>query len=125
MEAGKERESERAREGRGERGNCGSRDGGTPCQRRREEMKNFQLDRCNSARALGFFSRIERFNYKRIGLGKSRWEQSLPTHQAAPALAWDWKDERLCGTAGGYLSLISDKPGQVTKQKRGQMIGSF
>ncbi len=35
------------------------------------------------------------------------------------------KDERLCGTAGGYLSLISDKPGQVTKQKRGRMIGSF
>ncbi len=115
---------ERGRAG-GKEGTVASRDGGTPCQRRREEMKNFQLDRCNSARALGFFSRIERFNYKRIGLGKSRWEQSLPTHQAAPALAWDWKDERLCGTAGGYLSLISDKPGQVTKQKLGRMIGSF
>lgn len=55
MEAGKERESERVREGRGDRGNCGSRDGGTPYQRRREEMKNFEDDRCNSVHARHFF----------------------------------------------------------------------
>lgn len=99
MEAGKERESERVREGRGERGNCGSRDGGTPCQRRREEMKNFEDDRCNSVRARYFFlfRSLATLSLAKscsiingIGLGKSRWEQSLPTHQAAPSLARDW-----------------------------------
>ncbi|CAM4485517.1 unnamed protein product [Leuciscus chuanchicus] len=89
MEAGKERESERVREGRGDRGNCGSRDG---------ELFNHKRDR-----------------FRQIKMGT---KSSDTPGGSILGTGLEWCLTVRHGRRLLYLSLISDEPGQKGREEQ-------